>query len=201
MTLKLKGSSGGSVSIDAPANTNPSGSDVTLTLPVDDGDANQVLQTDGSGALSFGTQANKPCWYGKGDAVVSMANNTWTVLKNFATDPVNIGSGWDESEGRFTCNSGDEGIYYLFGGASVQNLDNAEWIQTRWMKNGANVGAYNVTHGGITNTICTSVNQIVVSLTTNDYMEFESKHLEGSTEDSAHNYCWFGGYKLVGVSS
>ena len=60
MTLKLNGSSGGSVSIDAPANTNPSGSDVTLTLPVNDGDANQVLQTDGSGALSWTGANNTP---------------------------------------------------------------------------------------------------------------------------------------------
>ena len=49
MTLKLNGSSSGSVSIDAPASTT-GGADVTLTLPVNDGDANQVLQTNGSGA-------------------------------------------------------------------------------------------------------------------------------------------------------
>jgi len=52
MTLKLNGSSSGSVSIDAPASTT-GGADVALTLPVNDGDANQVLQTDGSGALSW----------------------------------------------------------------------------------------------------------------------------------------------------
>ena len=199
MTLKLNGSSSGSVSIDAPASTT-GGADVALTLPVDDGDANQVLQTNGSGALSFATSANSPCWFGTGDEALSMANNTWTVLKNLATDAVNIGSGWDESTGRFTCNSGDEGIYYLFGGGSVTNLDNAEWIQSRWMKNGTKVGGGSITHGGITNTLCTTMNQVVVSLTTNDYMEFEFKHYEGSTEDSANAYSWFGGYKLVGVS-
>lgn len=55
MTLKLKGSTDGSVSLSAPADTSPSGTDVTLTLPTSDGDANQVLQTDGSGALSWTT--------------------------------------------------------------------------------------------------------------------------------------------------
>ena len=53
MTLKLNGSSSGSVSIDAPASTT-GGADVTLTLPVNDGDANQLLKTNGSGALSWG---------------------------------------------------------------------------------------------------------------------------------------------------
>ena len=57
MTLKLNGSTSGSVSIDAPASTT-GGADVTLTLPVDDGDANQWLQTNGSGTLIWATPGN-----------------------------------------------------------------------------------------------------------------------------------------------
>ena len=52
MTLKLNGSSSGSVSIDAPASTT-SGADITFKLPVADGTSGQVLQTDASGQLSF----------------------------------------------------------------------------------------------------------------------------------------------------
>ena len=52
MTLKLNGSSSGSVSIDAPASTT-GGADVALTLPVNDGEAGQVLQTNGSGVLTW----------------------------------------------------------------------------------------------------------------------------------------------------
>ena len=54
MGLKLNGSSSGSVELNAPADTT-SGADVVLTLPVNDGDANQFLQTDGSGALTWAT--------------------------------------------------------------------------------------------------------------------------------------------------
>lgn len=53
MSIKLKGSSDGSVSLQAPADTSPTGTDKTFTLPAQDGDAGQVLKTDGSGALSF----------------------------------------------------------------------------------------------------------------------------------------------------
>ena len=53
MTLKLRGGSG-SVSLDAPTNTT-SGADLTFKLPVADGTAGQVLQTDGSGNLSWVT--------------------------------------------------------------------------------------------------------------------------------------------------
>ncbi len=52
MTLKLNGSTSGSVAIDAPASTT-SGADLTFKLPVADGTAGQVLQTDGSGNWSW----------------------------------------------------------------------------------------------------------------------------------------------------
>jgi hypothetical protein len=54
MGLKLNGSSSGSVELNAPASTT-SGADVVLTLPVNDGDADQVLTTNGSGALTWAT--------------------------------------------------------------------------------------------------------------------------------------------------
>jgi len=57
MTLKLNGSTSGSVSIDAPASTT-NGDPFTLTLPVDDGTANQWLQTDGSGNLTWANSPN-----------------------------------------------------------------------------------------------------------------------------------------------
>ena len=57
MTLKLNGSSSGSVSIDAPASTT-SGADITFKLPVADGSSGQYIKTDGSGNLAFATVAS-----------------------------------------------------------------------------------------------------------------------------------------------
>ena len=71
MTIKLKGSSDGSVSLTAPADTSPSGTDITLTLPTDAGSANQFIKNSGtagtldyssmvensSGNVGFGTAA------------------------------------------------------------------------------------------------------------------------------------------------
>ena len=54
MTLKLNGSSAGSVSLNAPASTTDS-ADIEFKLPVVDGSSNQFMKTDGSGNLSFGT--------------------------------------------------------------------------------------------------------------------------------------------------
>ena len=58
MTLKLNGSTSGSVALDAPADTSPSGTDVTLTLPTSAGSSGQYLQTDGAGALSWASAAS-----------------------------------------------------------------------------------------------------------------------------------------------
>ena len=52
MTIKLNGSTAGSVAIDAPASTT-SGANIEFKLPVADGTAGQILKTDGSGNLSW----------------------------------------------------------------------------------------------------------------------------------------------------
>lgn len=52
MSIKLNAQSGGSVALDAPTQTTGS-ADLTFKLPVADGSANQVIQTNGSGQLSF----------------------------------------------------------------------------------------------------------------------------------------------------
>jgi len=57
MTLKLNGSSSGSVSIDAPASTTD-GADITFKLPVADGSSGQALTTNASGQLAFATVAS-----------------------------------------------------------------------------------------------------------------------------------------------
>jgi len=55
MAIKLNGSTSGSVALDAPADTSPSGTDITLTLPTSAGSSGQYLQTNGSGALAWAT--------------------------------------------------------------------------------------------------------------------------------------------------
>ena len=57
MTVKLVGSSSGSVSLAAPASTT-GGANIEFKLPVVDGSANQLLKTDGSGQLSFASDVN-----------------------------------------------------------------------------------------------------------------------------------------------
>ena len=73
MTLKLNGSSSGYTAIDAPA---AAGSN-TLTLPTTNGSAGQVLQTDGSGNLS---------WV----SVPSITESSWTAFPTGAYETTEI---------------------------------------------------------------------------------------------------------------
>jgi len=54
MTIKLNGSTAGSVALDAPASTT-SGANIEFKLPVADGSTGQFIKTDGSGNLAFAT--------------------------------------------------------------------------------------------------------------------------------------------------
>ena len=74
-TIKLKHSGGNSVSLNPPTSA-PTSSDVAFKLPNADGSAGQVLQTDGSGNLS---------WVTLPSAGISMAE-TWRLTSNITNN-------------------------------------------------------------------------------------------------------------------
>lgn len=92
MSIKLKGSSDGSVSFDAPADTSPSGSDITLTLPTSAGSADQFLKNSGiAGELEYSSMVETSTGVGIGTSNL----NTNTVLSVHKGDS-------SESQMRFT---------------------------------------------------------------------------------------------------
>ena len=113
MSIKLNAQSGGSVALDAPTQTTGSADNV-YKLPIADGSAGQVLQTDGSGNLS---------WVSPGGITVAdqYRLNTQTACNNAIVDLTSnlertdtsgqghLGTGMTESSGIFTFPS--TGIY------------------------------------------------------------------------------------------
>ena len=113
MTIKLNGSTAGSVALDAPASTTGN-ADIAFKLPTADGSAGQVLMTDGSGNLSWVTLPiagitmaqrwvfTSPITFGSGYAVIST---------NLSARTASIGSSMTQSSGVFTFPS--TGIYKI----------------------------------------------------------------------------------------
>ena len=105
MPIKLNGETGGSVSFDAPDNTSPSGTAVTLTLPTSAGSAGQYLRNSSTaGTLEFGSVIQGVSeidqWYNTADVTT---NTTVTSLaRNNHEGATKIGTGLSVSSGVFT---------------------------------------------------------------------------------------------------
>ena len=104
-SIKLKHSGGNAVSLHPPTSA-PSSSDVQFKLPTADGSAGQVLQTDGSGNLSWVTAgiSEVDTWRMTSNA---NTNNSTTELtanwaRNTATGINKLDTGMSESSGNFT---------------------------------------------------------------------------------------------------
>ena len=109
--IKIKAdSNGGTVSLKGPATTTGDAA-IQLTLPVDDGAANQYLKTDGSGALSWATVTD---------------TDTVTTINNNADNRVITGSG--------TANTLEGESNLTFNGTQL-DLGHGDSTFNRWQKN------------------------------------------------------------------
>ena len=132
MTLKLNGSSSGSVSIDAPASTT-GGADVALTLPVSDGESGQVWKTNGSGALSWIYPAGTGAFRAYRSAGQTMVHDTWDIVEHEA-ETFDLKGWYDTSTFKYTPQVAG---YYQFdahiwiGGLSTNNVE----LQLSFYKN------------------------------------------------------------------
>jgi len=136
MTVKLIGSSSGSVALDAPASTT-SGANIEFKLPVADGSADQVIKTDGSGNLGFVAQGvagitEFDYWYLSSSTGSGVnADITSNLLRNNqAAAPSQIGTGMTESSGIFTFPNTGKWLVIFNGWIEVNGSD-AAIVDTR----------------------------------------------------------------------
>lgn len=142
MSIKLKGSTAGSVALDAPANTSPSGSDIALTLPIDAGSANQYLKNGSTaGALEFGTLPLEqgPAFRARLSADFSFSAST-NVKVEFDTETFDTDSDYDHATNyRFTPSKAG---YYAVVINLYSNWDGSQYsyFTTSLYKNGSLYG-------------------------------------------------------------
>ena len=104
-SLKLKHSGGNSVSLNPPTSA-PTSSEVAFKLPTSDGSAGQVLQTDGSGNLSWVTLpiTQYDIWRITSNLALGTSGTIISANWERADDATAtyIGNGMSESSGVFT---------------------------------------------------------------------------------------------------
>ena len=215
MSIKLKGSSDGSVSLDAPADTSPSGTDVSFTLPTADGSSGQVIQTNGSGALSF---TSLPTGSVVGNSFFRVYDNSgaagtssYVTLASSGTVTVfeNVGSDYDNTTNRGRYTAPAAGLYRFFVVGQLNSVTSGLTINIQFYKNGAAQGATGQ-DGGATRSYNNNgdpaikhgvqcVNEYVVTLAANDYVEARIKHTGSSNDSTAAAFDrrgMFIGYRL-----
>ena len=109
MSIKLKGSTDGSVTLQAPADTSPSGSDKTLTLPTTVGSANQFVKNGGTaGELEYSSmvetstgdvQARRARSNTAGDVALSVQPSDSTIHYGLRIDSTNNSLNLDRASG------------------------------------------------------------------------------------------------------
>lgn len=138
MTIKLNGSTDGSVSFTAPADTSPTGSDITLTLPTTAGSANQFVKNSGTaGTLEYSSMVETSTGVGIG---TTTPTTTFEVETSGVDDrirfngPVQIQrpSDWWSSGSIYTVNNigqmASEGSFRLTLTANGYRDTNNEWV-------------------------------------------------------------------------
>ena len=141
MSIKLKGSTDGSVTLQAPADTSPTGTDKTFTLPTADGTSGQVLQTNGSGAFSFANVApflEVDNWRLTADKIGSNTDVTADLERVDDASSTYIGTGMTQSSGIFTFPQ--TGIYFiLYTAGFVHDSDDSSALDVYvTLDNGSN---------------------------------------------------------------
>ena len=145
---------------------------------------------------------NVPCWFGRQDTAHNVSNGAWTTIINLGNSVINPSmnnGGWNESTGIFTVQSGQAGLYYVYGQAAIDDIQDNDIVRAGFSKNDGTVPLYTQMR-----TIDQGANVIVnsgliaqtVSLAVGDTIKLQVYHNEGSTEPTEPIYCFFGGYRL-----
>ena len=140
---------------------------------------------------------NVPCFFGEQDTAHSITNATWTKLVNFGNEPVNIGGAFTESTGVFTVGTGQAGTYVFYGGVGIDDIQDADYVEIVFVKNGSQIGPYSRTHCSAANHLTDAQLTFICSMSEGNTMELHIRHSEGSTEPTEPNRCFFGGYRLA----
>jgi hypothetical protein len=158
------------------------------------------FETSSTGAALTGfLKTSAPiAFFGEQDTHHTVANNTWTTIKNLGSHPVST-SGWSESTGIYTVPSGQEGLYFLTVGAGIDDVQSRDFIYVGFAVNGTSPF---IQQWG-KQTYASADATVVANMTTMVYLQAGQsirgvvKHNEGTSEYTEQGNTWFGGFRIT----
>jgi hypothetical protein len=164
MGLRLKNSSGNYVELNAPSSI---ATNFGLTLPVNDGDSGQYLQTNGTGTLSWQTLPAAGLQWSENQVSLSGTGQLWTGIPSDAVQIMIAHNGWSQdASASQLIEIGDSGGLETagynqgqgtFGASSTGsgNASNANWGNSNYnAASNALTGLIVLTRVGTTNEWC-----------------------------------------------
>ena len=144
------------------------------------------------------TGVNSPVFYGKQGTSQNIDHATYTTIINLTSTSINIGGGFNTTTGVFTVPAGKGGTYFLHGGAGIDDVQNNDYIQVTFMKNGSRIGPYARTWAPDQNDQIIDANlTTITNLSAGDTVNIQVYHTGNATEPTEENRCFFGGYRLA----
>ena len=140
-------------------------------------------------------EVNTPCFLAYKTGTTTFASGAFTLLINTSIVQ-NDNSTYDSSNGRFTCPSGGDGTYYMYGSFRINNYD-PERIQGAFYVNGSQLAhslQETVPDGSVSGRHPSMMISMIMNLSATDYVEFRGMQQSGSTDTVFSSV--FGGFKI-----
>ena len=165
------------------------------------GSDNQALTSQGSSSAVEWRGINGPVWDSYQTTAHNVATSTWTLVTNLtATSPTTSGV---FSSSTFTVPAGGAGTYFIYGYATIDDIQADDFVISGIVVNPASNGnePSNARKGGFAssggaNERVTSHTAVLAALSVGDTVRLSVYHNEGTTEPTEPYYTRFGGYRL-----
>ena len=165
------------------------------------GSDNQALTSQGSSSAVEWRGINGPVWDSYQTTAHNVATSTWTLITNLtATSPTTSGV---FSSSTFTVPAGGAGTYFIYGYATIDDVQADDFVISGIVVNHSTNGAEpsNARRGGFAssggaNERITSHAAVLATLSVGDTVRLSVYHNEGTTEPTEPYYTRFGGYRL-----
>ena len=171
------------------------------------GNAGQVIKSNGSSAAPTWQNLYSFMFYGRQDTAHSIADSTYTRIKNLGTNDFSVGDSsiavFSESNGTLTIGASGAGYWFLAGGSGIDDVSTGDYMQTVIARNGsttsinAAISTYARSMSSASNYILESNVTTMVYLNADDVVScYIYQAGTGAAQPTEPNRSFFMGYRI-----